>query len=463
MTTLRAPVAATLPRARPALAAAWAVLGVLALAALWPDLLATAPPDAVDPASALAPIGPDHPFGTDQLGRDVYSRVVHGARLSLLIGLGATTIAVSVGALLGVLAATAGRVADEVLMRVTDVLLAFPGLLLALLVIAVLGPGRGRHHDRRWRFAAVPGLRPARPRPGPGGAASRGTCRRPSCSAGAGCDLPEAHVPNALPPVLVFATVGIGTALMASTSLSFLGLGAQPPTPEWGAMLAEGRDYLDLAWGLAVFPGVVVTVTVIALLRGRPATCARRFEGQGAWHGHVTWSPSPACTSSAGVGRPVTAVHAVRGVAFTLRAGECLADGRRIRVRQDRHRHAPCRADRAGPPAYAPSGSRRRAGPAGSTDGSGGGYGARVGLVLQDALDLARTRCGRSAPRSPRRCATTVWRPRARWPPAGTELLDRRQVPEPRPARPAVSAPALRRPAPARADRRRRWPPTRRC
>ncbi|OWV05806.1 peptide ABC transporter permease [Micromonospora wenchangensis] len=278
MTTLLTPVAATLPRARPALIAAWAVLGLLALAALWPDLLATAPPDAVDPASALAPIGPDHPFGADQLGRDVYSRVVHGARLSLLIGLGATTIAVSVGALLGVLAATAGRTADEVLMRITDVLLAFPGLLLALLVIAVLGPGPV-NTTIALGLAAVPGyVRLSR------GQAlvvrESGYVRAAVVLGRSRAAIFFRHVlPNALPPVLVFATVDIGTALMASTSLSFLGLGPQPPTPEWGSMLAEGRDYLDSAWGLTVFPGLVVTVAVIACYVVG-AHLRARFEGR---------------------------------------------------------------------------------------------------------------------------------------------------------------------------------------
>jgi peptide/nickel transport system permease protein len=243
--------------------AAWVVLGLLALAAAWPELVATSAPDAVDPASALAPVSWEHPFGTDQLGRDVYSRVVHGTRLSLLIGLGATVIAVVVGSLLGVLAATAGRVVDEALMRATDVLLAFPGLLLALLVIAVLGPGT-LNTAIALGFAAVPGyVRLAR------GQAlvvrESGYVRAAVVLGRSRREVFFGHVlPNSLPPVLVFAAVDVGTALMAGTSLSFLGLGPQPPTPEWGSMLAEGRDWMDAAWGLAVFPGAVVTAAVIA-------------------------------------------------------------------------------------------------------------------------------------------------------------------------------------------------------
>lgn len=277
-TTLLAPATARAARVRPGVVAAWTVIGLLVAAAAWPELLATADPNAVDPASALAPVSSQHFFGTDQLGRDVYSRVVHGARLSLLVGLGATAIGVAVGSLLGVLAATGGRVMDEVLMRVTDVLLAFPGLLLALLVIAVLGPGT-LNTTIALGFAAVPGyVRLAR------GQAlvvrESGYVRAAVVLGRSRSAIFLSHVlPNSLPPVLVFAMVDIGTALMASTSLSFLGLGAQPPTPEWGSMLAEGRDYLDTAWGLAVFPGAVVTVSVIALYVAG-AHLRARFEGR---------------------------------------------------------------------------------------------------------------------------------------------------------------------------------------
>jgi peptide/nickel transport system permease protein len=256
-------IAPRITRTRPALTLCWAVIALIVLAALWPDLLTGTAPDAVNPAAALAPPSGEHWFGTDQLGRDTYSRVIHGARLSLLIGLGATAMAVIVGSLLGVLAATGGRVVDDTLMRITDVLLAFPGLLLALLVIAVLGPGT-LNATIAIGFGAVPGyVRLAR---------GQAMVVRESGYARAAVVLGRsrsavffAHtLPNSLPPVLVFASVDIGTSLMAGSSLSFLGLGPQPPTPEWGSMLAEGRDYLDIAWGLAVFPGLVVTLTVIA-------------------------------------------------------------------------------------------------------------------------------------------------------------------------------------------------------
>ncbi|HEX2314404.1 MAG TPA: ABC transporter permease, partial [Thermomonospora sp.] len=209
---------------------------------------------------------------------DIYSRVVYGARPSLGLGLGATAIAVSAGALLALVALVGGRIADEAVMRLTDVFLAFPGILLALLVVAVLGPGtvnatlaigcafapgftrlvRGEalvvQESDYVRAAVVLGYRRSR--------------------------IQVRHVlPNALPPLLALATLTVGTAVLAGSSLSFLGLGPQPPSPEWGAMLADGRDFLGSAWALAVFPGAALTTTVVAVnVVGRDLR--RRFEGR---------------------------------------------------------------------------------------------------------------------------------------------------------------------------------------
>jgi peptide/nickel transport system permease protein len=252
------------PLGRPGLLVAWLVLLVLATAAVWPGLLATHPPDAVDPVDALAGPSWAHLFGTDQLGRDSFSRAVYGTRLSLAIGLGATAIAVVVGSLIGVLAAGGGRVVDEVIMRGTDVLLAFPGLLLALLLVAVLGAGTA-NATIAIGCGAVPGyVRLVR---------AQALVVRESGYVRAAVTIGRPRVgvfirhvlPNSLPPALVVATVDVGTAIIAGSSLSFLGLGPRPPTPEWGSMIAEGRDTLDTAWWLAVFPGLLVTVTVIAI------------------------------------------------------------------------------------------------------------------------------------------------------------------------------------------------------
>jgi peptide/nickel transport system permease protein len=257
---------------------AWGVVGFIALAALWPSLLAVQSPLEVNPARALADPSAAHLLGTDQLGRDVYSRVIHGARLSLGIGLGATAIAVVVGCLLGTLAASSHKAGDEVIMRTVDVFLAFPGLLLALLVVAVLGPST-TNATLALSASMAPGfVRLAR---GQAMVVRRSDYVKAAVLLGnRTVTVYLRHIiPNTLPPLLVLATVTIGTAIIAGSSLSFLGLGPQAPSPEWGAMLSDARDYLDIAWPLAVVPGLAITVTVIAVnVVGRDLM--RRFEGR---------------------------------------------------------------------------------------------------------------------------------------------------------------------------------------
>jgi peptide/nickel transport system permease protein len=243
---------------------AWAALVLAALAALAPGALAPQQPDAIDPVNALAGPGSGHWLGTDDLGRDVLSRIVHGARASLLMGFGATAFAVVAGALLGVLAATAGRAVDQLLMRVTDVLLSFPGLMLSLVVVALLGPGTG-NATLAIGASLLPGfLRLAR---GQALAVRDSDYVRAAVvgGRGRGSVFWRHMLPNALPPLLVLATVNVGSAIIAGSTLSFLGMGPQPPSPEWGAMLSEGRDHLETAWAAAVFPGLAVTVTVVAV------------------------------------------------------------------------------------------------------------------------------------------------------------------------------------------------------
>ncbi|TYK52470.1 ABC transporter permease [Actinomadura decatromicini] len=265
-------------RVRPGAALAWTFLALVAVAALWPSLLAGHQPNAVDPAHALAGPGSGHPFGTDQLGRDILSRIVYGTRASVTIGLGATAFAVVAGSVLSTLAALGGRAADELVMRTTDVFLAFPGLLLAMLVVAVLG-GSTLNATLAIGMSSAPGFaRLIRGqmlviRESDYVQAARALGRRP-------LDIHLRHtLPNALPPVLVLATVQVGAAIIGGSSLSFLGLGPKPPTAEWGAMLAEGRSFLAADWAVAVFPGLVLTATVVACnVAGR--SLRRRFEGR---------------------------------------------------------------------------------------------------------------------------------------------------------------------------------------
>jgi peptide/nickel transport system permease protein len=274
----RARRAARAPRRRGiALPLAWAVLALLALAALWPGLLAGQAPDAIDPVNALAPPGSGHLMGTDQLGRDVFSRVVHGTRTSLLIGFGSTALGVAGGALLGVVSAASGRVVDEILMRATDILLAFPGLLLALLVVAALGPG-SRNAAIAIGVSMIPGV--ARVARGQALAVRGSDYVRAAVVLGhrRGAVLLRHLLPNSLPPLLVLATVNTGSAIIYGSTLSFLGLGPQAPAVEWGGMLAQSRDYLEAAWAISAFPGAAVLVTVIAVtVVGRDLQ--NRFEG----------------------------------------------------------------------------------------------------------------------------------------------------------------------------------------
>ena len=261
---------------RPGLSAAFLVL--ILLAALWPGLLAGDDPLAADPFHVLQAPGLDHWFGTDQLGRDVYDRVIHGARHSLAIGVAATLIAVTAGILLGLLAGLAHKYADEALSRSFDALSAFPLLLLALLFIAIAGTGTVSlvvaigiatlpHYARVVRAQTFVVRR-------------AGYVTQAVAYGDSRTRLVLRHVlPNVLGPIPVLAMIGLGEAVLAAAGLSFLGLGPQPPSPEWGAMLAEGRGYLRIAWWASVLPGLVVTLTVISLtVVGR--NLQRRFEGR---------------------------------------------------------------------------------------------------------------------------------------------------------------------------------------
>ncbi|UGQ12682.1 ABC transporter permease [Yinghuangia sp. ASG 101] len=261
----------------PATVAGTVLLALLVLAAVSPGVFTGTSPTGTDPVNALQGPSGAHWFGTDQLGRDVFARVVHGARTSLLIGLGATALALAAGTVVGLGATLGGRVADHVLMRVADVLLALPEMLLALLIVTIMGRGTV-NVVIAVALAAAPGYaRLVR-------AEALVVRRSGYVEAAAVLGLPRRvvvvrHVlPNAIGPLLVMGTIGFGTALINASGLSFLGLGAQPPSPEWGAMLSEGRNYLDTAWWIGVFPGAAVTLAVIAVnVTGRRARL--RFHG----------------------------------------------------------------------------------------------------------------------------------------------------------------------------------------
>ncbi|WP_295780882.1 ABC transporter permease [uncultured Microbacterium sp.] len=247
-----------------ALSAAGAVLAVVALAAVAPGLLATHDPLLTDVRATLQPPSAAHFFGTDQSGRDVYSRVVYGAGRSVGIGLLATGLALVVGVVAGSLSAVAPRWVDAAAMRLVDVLSAFPEFLVALLVVAVLGPGPA-NVAVAVTLAAVPVyVRLAR-------AQTRSLAAAEHVEAARIVGVPAVvvHMRHVLPGVVgavsVLATIGVGTSILAAAGLSFLGLGPTEPTPEWGLMLSAGRNLLLQAPWVALFPGSAITATVVGI------------------------------------------------------------------------------------------------------------------------------------------------------------------------------------------------------
>ncbi len=279
--TLR-PVVASWPlgNVRPGVLLAAAYLVLVVLAALFPGLLAPHNPLTITTAPPfLRPFqSPQYILGTDEDGRDMLSRMIYGARPSLEMGLGATGIGVVGGTTLGLLAGLGGRITETVIMRLIDVVLSIPDLLLALVVIAILGTGTV---DALLAVgvASIPAYaRMVR-------AQTHVVRRAAYVEAAAGLGIRRFTVirrhmmPNAVRPVLVLATIGIGTAIGYGASLSFLGLGTKPPAPEWGSMLAEGIQFVNNDWVMVFIPGIAVTLTVLCVtVVGRDLR--RRAEGR---------------------------------------------------------------------------------------------------------------------------------------------------------------------------------------
>ncbi|HZS33838.1 MAG TPA: ABC transporter permease [Methylomirabilota bacterium] len=236
-----------------------AVVGSAALAPL------LAPYDPVDQefTAQLRPPAPAHWFGTDEFGRDIFSRVLFGARIALRVGVVADLIATALGVLLGVVAGYVGGRLDALLTRVLDITLAFPYLLLAMVVVAILGPGLT---NAMIAIAVVYTPQFAR--------VVRGVVlsvkeqefveAARALGAGAGRILARGILPNIVSPIIVMSTLTVGFMIVETAGLSFLGLGASPPTPEWGSMLATGRSFMLTAPWIATFPGLAILVTVVA-------------------------------------------------------------------------------------------------------------------------------------------------------------------------------------------------------
>ncbi len=238
------------------------VLGLF-LVSIFAPWLAPFDPDAIDLKQVLMPPSPQHLLGTDTLGRDVLSRIIYGSRVSLKVGFVAVGLATLIGLLIGAVAGYYGGLVDQVLMRLVDLMLCIPVFFLILAVIAGLGPSI-------WNIMVVIGL-----------TSWMGVARlvraeflslreREFVAAARALGASDARLifrhmlPNALAPVMVSATLGVAGAILTESALSFLGLGVQPPTPSWGNILTAGKDNIEIAWWLSLFPGLAILITVMS-------------------------------------------------------------------------------------------------------------------------------------------------------------------------------------------------------
>lgn len=253
-------------RLQPTLILAWLIMAVVILWAIAPQLFTHFSGTQGMAGAQRLPPGSTHWLGTDQLGRDLYARIVYGASHSLTGALVAVFLGLVIGSALGLAAAATGGLVDKLVMRIVDVLLSIPGLLLSLCVIILLGFGTVHAAIAVGVTSIANFARLAR---------SEAILVRHSDyveaaygSGGTFLAILWRHIlPNSLTAVIAFSALQFGSAILAISTLSFLGYGTPPPTPEWGLLIAEGRNYISTAWWLTTFPGVVVILTVLAANR----------------------------------------------------------------------------------------------------------------------------------------------------------------------------------------------------
>ena len=245
------------------------VIGLVLFCALFAPLIAPHDPNLTNNAVFLKPPfwqeggSLSYPLGTDAIGRDILSRLLYGARLSLVIGIAVVALAIVVGIVLGLVAGFFKGIADIAIMRLMDILMTMPSLLLAIVIVAILGPGLMNamlavaivvlpHYVRITRAAVI-------------AESSKDYVVAAKVS---GAQTPRLMfseiLPNCAAPLIVQATLGVSTAILDAAALGFLGLGAQPPTPEWGTMLADAREFVLRAWWVVTFPGLAILITVLA-------------------------------------------------------------------------------------------------------------------------------------------------------------------------------------------------------
>lgn len=240
------------------------ILAALILCAVFADFIAPHGYDDQDLKKRFLAPCLEYPMGTDSYGRGILSRMIHGSRISLMVGLVSVTISAAAGIFLGAVAGFYGRTVDNLIMRAVDILLAIPSILLAISIAAALGSGL-RNMMLAIAIGAIPNY-----------------CRIVRASilsvkdqeyveaaraigASDGRIILKHILPNCMAPIIVQATLGVASAILSAASLSFIGLGVQPPAPEWGAMLSAGRDYIRDYWWIVTFPGVAIMITIFAL------------------------------------------------------------------------------------------------------------------------------------------------------------------------------------------------------
>jgi peptide/nickel transport system permease protein len=240
------------------------MLLLLGTTALFAPMLAPRDPLSQNLDQDLIAHSREHPLGTDKLGRDLLSRIIYGGRVSLLVGMATVTLSLTIGVAIGSFSGYFGGLVDQMLMRLVDILMAFPGILLAIAFTAVLGPGLdhvivalcliGWTGYARLVRGEILSLR------------ERDFIHAARALGGRPKRIILRHLlPNLLPPLLIQATFGLAATVVAEGSLSFLGLGVEPPTPSWGSMLNDGRQFLLVAPHLTTYPGLALMITVLAL------------------------------------------------------------------------------------------------------------------------------------------------------------------------------------------------------
>lgn len=237
---------------------------LVVISAILAPVIAPRSPIEQDYSAILQPPSPEFPFGTDELGRDILSRVLWGGRESLRVGILAVVLAATTGAAFGVIAGYYGSLVDELIMRLVDILLAFPSILLMIAIVAILGANL-----QTVLLAVSIGAVPVFVRIVRGSALSVKTEEYVLAARAIGATdirLMLVHIlPNVMAPLMIASTLMLGWTILMTAGLSYIGLGAQPPSPEWGAMLNSGRPYIRDAWWLSIFPGLAIFISVLAV------------------------------------------------------------------------------------------------------------------------------------------------------------------------------------------------------